>query len=294
VIRGTLVPPELARPRNTTATTSSNEQPWAADEQKFADELFEPDLAEELGLRWNGIVQRGTETGIARQVTADAAQRKGLRDAFALAHALGRILILPPVWCFCDRYWWLLHKCRMPGAEAMPLPFNCPADYLFEVSRFHGLGLSFREARFLSHERLGRSLRETDSRMRLRLVAESAAGARAETSSAVEEAMLPAHIPYEAARDALVGTRAAHVPLLEVNAADLDRFCGFADQVLNRRWDDMMRNALGVHLGFCASEDNFKLPQNWDPEVLPLNCTIVEYEVPSLTQRSQECAAQNS
>jgi hypothetical protein len=35
----------------------------------------------------------------------DAIQRAALRDLLALATALNATLILPPLYCSCDRYW---------------------------------------------------------------------------------------------------------------------------------------------------------------------------------------------
>ena len=107
----------------------------------------------------------------------EAQQRALLRDAFALAAALGRILVLPHMTCFCDRraaataaaaataspprqriprlrrYWWLVHACRMPGAESMPLPIECPLDHIFDMGRWYDEKLDFREARFLENPR---------------------------------------------------------------------------------------------------------------------------------------------
>lgn len=80
----------------------------------------------------------------------ESMQRQRLRDAFALAQALDRILVLPHMTCFCDRYWWLLHACRMPGAESMPLPIECPLDHIFDMGRWHDVGLQYRCA-YLPH-----------------------------------------------------------------------------------------------------------------------------------------------
>lgn len=82
--------------------------------------------------------------GIDLHMRMEGMQRQRLRDALALAQALDRILVLPHMTCFCDRYWWLLHACRMPGAESMPLPIECPLDHIFDMGRWYDAGLQFR------------------------------------------------------------------------------------------------------------------------------------------------------
>ena len=49
-----------------------------------------------------------------------------MRDLLGLATAVGGIMVLPKLWCHCDRYWGFLRKCRFPYVPGMALPFNCP------------------------------------------------------------------------------------------------------------------------------------------------------------------------
>ena len=51
-----------------------------------------------------------------------------MRDLLGLATAVGGIVVLPKLWCHCDRYWGFLRKCRFPYVPNMALPFNCPQD----------------------------------------------------------------------------------------------------------------------------------------------------------------------
>ena len=59
-----------------------------------------------------------------------------LRDALALARALGRTLILPRRLCYADKLWAgsdnILRTGYMyPGSQDMPfLPFDCPMDHV--------------------------------------------------------------------------------------------------------------------------------------------------------------------
>ena len=51
-------------------------------------------------------------------------QIKQVRDALALAQALGRALIMPKLYCGWDR-WWAPHSGRIPNSK-LDLPYLCP------------------------------------------------------------------------------------------------------------------------------------------------------------------------
>jgi hypothetical protein len=60
-----------------------------------------------------------------------------IRDALALAQALGRILVLPRLVCGLDRYW-APHAGIIPGsATQLPL-LECPADHVIDLEHLHG------------------------------------------------------------------------------------------------------------------------------------------------------------
>lgn len=68
---------------------------------------------------------------------ADPAQipvQLAARNAFALAHILDRIVVLPRLLCYCDMYWGspTVPECVTWGAD-LALPFECPADNLFNL-----------------------------------------------------------------------------------------------------------------------------------------------------------------
>ena len=68
-----------------------------------------------------------------------------LRDALALAEALGRTLILPRWTCYCDRLWSgsddIFHfGCMYPGAQdGQFVPFVCPMDHVVDPAHWHGV-----------------------------------------------------------------------------------------------------------------------------------------------------------
>ena len=61
-------------------------------------------------------------------------QLRQIRSALALAHALGRKLVLPSVTCGYDKAWYPLYKGVFPGTHFWALPIrNCPLDHFLEV-----------------------------------------------------------------------------------------------------------------------------------------------------------------
>lgn len=86
-----------------------------------------------------------------------------LRDAFALAHALKRTLILPRRTCYCDKLWAgsdniLAMKCMYPGSQDHNfLPFDCPMDHFASPHEWadpRNGPVSYRDPSFLTSPRL--------------------------------------------------------------------------------------------------------------------------------------------
>ena len=84
------------------------------------------------------------------------AQLRQIRDALAIAVALGRALIVPELLCPLDRVWFA-HTGVFPGS-ALQLPFACPLDHVLEVDVLQrtslpadtfGPPIDFRESTFL-------------------------------------------------------------------------------------------------------------------------------------------------
>lgn len=226
---------------------------------------------------WRGKEYR-ENAGIELHMRMESRQRLLLRDAFALAHALGRILVLPHMTCFCDRYWWLVHACRMPGAESMPLPIECPLDHIFDMGRWYDENLEFREARFLDNSRTPYNV--TSDRARLKVEWEgkvdkdhSAAPEYDDGSAPSVRIKLPAGLSFEKAAVAISKDPGAKARVLEVEARDLPSFCGFEDDAAASKFDMKIARAFQNHVALCAEEDNILPKENWDPVKLPLNCT---------------------
>ena len=65
--------------------------------------------------------------------------RQRLAHGFALARVLNRTVVLPTLWCYCDKFWHRLDKCAIPSAtSSQPLPFVCPLDHVIDPAFLHG------------------------------------------------------------------------------------------------------------------------------------------------------------
>ena len=78
-----------------------------------------------------------------------------LRDALALARAMGRTLILPRRQCYCDKLWAgsdniLRTGCMYPGSQDAPfLPVTCPMDHLLSPHDWGRSAVAYRDHAFL-------------------------------------------------------------------------------------------------------------------------------------------------
>lgn len=94
--------------------------------------------------------QRAAATELLRVFfDADAAWRVRVRDGLALARVLGRTLILPRAYCYCDRSWSPLLRCRLQEVPTMAMPFECPLDHVVNVNVWERSGVSFRGPNFV-------------------------------------------------------------------------------------------------------------------------------------------------
>ena len=189
-------------------------------------------------------------------------QTERVRDGLALANITGRTLILPPMLCTCDRWWYLFQNCTNGD---MTLPFVCPNDhvYLAFQMRQPGKGLSYREHTFLRRRRefAGRSSdpkrleeRAIRSVARLTFCDEGAEDGNCDPTP-IEGVMttLPGYVPDpetdalidgvtgDPAKDVAVkyGARAKHVLKALAGADDVDMLVvDGLGRGLNEGWDE--------------------------------------------------------
>ena len=93
------------------------------------------------------------------------AMRAVLRNAFALAAALDAAVILPPMWCFCFRHWWMMDDCHILGSDHLVLPIRCPFDHAYEPSKLASAGLDYRSHTFLDHPLVPDAVRDSIARV---------------------------------------------------------------------------------------------------------------------------------
>lgn len=238
----------------------------------------------------------GNASGIALHFAMELHQRELLRDAFALAEALGRILVLPEMLCFCDRYWWLSNACRMPGAESMPLPFLCPLDHIHSIGRWEDEKLAYREAGFLSNPRVPPGV--TTSRARLRVARPAGDVSPPNPRAAPEyddgqplaaEIALAHGLTFDAVAAAVAAAPAGAARVLEVDPRDFPSFCGFDSPAKSESVDVRLGRAFSIEVKICGQEDNI-IPLVWDPVAMPLNCTTGYKGGPPIATRKAEKA----
>ncbi|KAL1510357.1 hypothetical protein AB1Y20_006668 [Prymnesium parvum] len=188
-----------------------------------------------------------------------------LRNAFALAYALRRTLVLPRMWALCERHWWQLRDCRMPGVEwSLPMPFDAPLDHALDVTPRGLAGLTrvpFVAAAFLDQPHAA-PLRADEETLGV------GGGARHANHS------LPPAATFDAAgRHLRAAWRARrHTPRLlqaaagegrrggeAVDAASLLRFsrCGFDNATAAADFDHtVLRRIFAGQYSFCSEERN--------------------------------------
>ena len=135
---------------------------------------------------------------------------------------------------------------------------------------------------------------EADAPAEIHAVAEEAKSADPEPKAAPEPRAAPEYddgqpvarevslehgLTLDAAARAISAAPGGDAAVLEVDARDLSSFCGFEDPGHSEMVDAQLARAFHIQVHICGEEDNILPLVNWDPKVLPLNCTI-GYETP--------------
>mmetsp|Transcript_3850 Transcript_3850/g.12697 ORF Transcript_3850/g.12697 Transcript_3850/m.12697 type:complete len:435 (-) Transcript_3850:139-1443(-) len=63
-----------------------------------------------------------------------------LATGISLARALQRTVVLPPLYCYCEKHWARLFQCTvgLTALSSQSLPFRCPMDHLLPLPLWHG------------------------------------------------------------------------------------------------------------------------------------------------------------
>mmetsp|Transcript_17242 Transcript_17242/g.53448 ORF Transcript_17242/g.53448 Transcript_17242/m.53448 type:complete len:960 (+) Transcript_17242:82-2961(+) len=202
-------------------------------------------------------------------------QRIVLRNALALAAQLGRRLVLPSVWCMCDRYWWHLKDCRMPGSERLPMPFECPMDLAFNIDDWQRLSqgrVEFVEGSFLDNPQTDPAIKASRVHS-IRIARDVKAGdddlpdtdrdlgarGEAQASSDHVTAVSSGSTLEEVGQAVAQSQQAVGSRVLRVSASSLLRLapCGAREVNTRRALErDILQAAFGGQHSYCSSERN--------------------------------------
>ena len=217
------------------------------------------------------VYRRFPEWSPQRHMFMDAPQRQAVRDLLGLATALDGVMVMPKLWCHCDRYWGFLSRARIPlGLQGMPLPFGCPMDALFDTVRWNNKNLKFREHTFLNNSLVPAVLR--DNRVRLSVAAPGETSPPSTAHHVTVAHGTPLADVREALRAASPGAR-----VVEVEAPHLRRLCRWlGSRESNRQFNKLMRYVLTESSRYCPNEDHggYGAPGfNWQNPFTAYNCT---------------------
>ena len=239
-------------------------------------------------MKFNGSRAIGMEndaylTAITRHFEEDRLRRTTIRNGFALAKALGRIFVLPPARCYCDKIWNTLAGCRALGAETAHLPYACPMDHIYNLEGLHDLGVDFREAGFLEDMRLKGNVREDVIHVKI--------GAKDDKNMA--DVVIERGFSASDAVEALESYNDHGV--IMIDQLDEGSFCGFDDKQKDEAFDTAINNALNHDQYFCFNEayDKQGRPRSgggkdgkeYEPRVVERHCGIAEGEQSRLATR---------
>jgi len=216
------------------------------------------------------IYKRFPEWSPQRHMFMDAPQRQAVRDLLGLATAIDGITVLPKFWCYCDRYWNALRRCRMPELQSMRFPFNCPMDSLYLADRWSDKKVKWREHTFLTNPNMPADVAANTVTLTVAAEGEAAAGAR---GSSIE---LPYGTPLSEVGAAVrkVNPRFRVLRIANVHLRRLCRWLGSRQQ--NDAFNKLVAFIMTESSRYCPNEDgggSFRAGFNWQNPFHGINCT---------------------
>ncbi|PNW80858.1 hypothetical protein CHLRE_07g332500v5 [Chlamydomonas reinhardtii] len=181
-----------------------------------------------------------------------------LRSAIGVALTLGRVIVLPPIWCQLDKYWAPLYDGNIPGSH-WKKPFICPADHVLDLEGgWHntrpefGAHLHYREYSFFNNPRMSKAVNE--SRVTVEICAPpDATGCEEGAGPAVVKdgvVKLMPNLKSAAVAKALEAVQDKKIIVLK-NAKDA--FSGFSDPEEQARYENRLKHYTSV---FCCLDKN--------------------------------------
>jgi len=197
----------------------------------------------------------------APHVAMQYVQRSVLRNALALASALGWQLVRPRLWALCERHWWHLKDCRLPG-NPLPMPYEAPYDMLFNLEDWNQAGAEDGAAAGPIQLAEEGEVRGLEAR-RLHLLPPSDGGGGAAGGSVEGDLVLPHGTSFDAAarflRPRLGNASGGRRAVVELDVRSLLRFspCGFDDEAAAARFQRrVVERLFRGQYSYCGEERN--------------------------------------
>ena len=195
----------------------------------------------------------------APHIAVQYVSRLVIRNALALAYVLGRSLVLPRLWALCERHWWQLVDCRIPGIEYLPMPYEAPYDLLFNMDNWHDIqGVSLAATSSEGFEAAGMNVSRPAA---ARLHVKGRAGGEVLNAKDDKIVKLPAGSTFDSST--LKWELANQQQRLVISASSLLRFstCGFESPALAEHFQkDVLRHVFAGQYSYCGEERNPHVP----------------------------------
>ena len=196
------------------------------------------------------VYGRFPEWSPQRHMFMDAPQRQAVRDLLGLSQAVEGIMVLPKLWCHCDRYWNFLTRCRMPMLPHMALPFGCPMDSLYDAMRWNMKKVRFREHTFLANPNVPQQMKDNAVTVTV------AAAGEVVTQPITRTSVQLAHgTPLTEVKAAVLKANPS-VRVIKIANADLRRLCRWLGS--RRQQEDfnrLIQYILTESSRYCPNED---------------------------------------
>ena len=254
-------------------------------------------VAKALEARFGDVLHQMPERNPNRHLLIDSIQRRLVHNAMALGRATRRKVILPKLYCWCDRFWNVMKDCRMPGVTAAqhPFPFHCPFDHLFDLEKWMHSDAPIREYSFLNASQVSESDRRDAVRLGVRGASDGSGaepGAPSDAANGLRGAtVVDPGATYGEAAAALRKSGLGSAFVVDGSARSLELLCedlGSAKQ--NAEFNQIMHVVLGVaeQVRYCDEGENPSYgrgPNAYDEWQNPINCTWGFHRPPPLPER---------
>ena len=231
-----------------------------------------------------------------RHLLIDAIQRRLVHNAMALGRATKRKVIMPKMWCWCDRFWNPMANCRIPGVsrEQFPMPFHCPFDHVYDLEKWMHADAPFREYSFLNSSRIAPTDLADRAYLTVRGASSSGGSAGAGGSTGNGQAgrtvVLEPGATYADAAAALKASSMGSAYVVDIHARSLELLCeDLGSSEANSAFNRIMHLVLGVaeQVRYCDEVENptyGRGPNAYDEWSNPINCTWGFHRPPPLPE----------